>query len=140
MGHKYQTEHYIQYYETDQMGCCHHSNYIRFFEEARSRFFDDTAMPYAEVEKGGILSPVVAAEMEFKMPCRYSDTVLIEAELMSYSGVRFSFSYKIFNKETGDICCVGTTKHCFIDKDGKVISLKKKDPNLHEIMTALANE
>ncbi|MBO4459607.1 MAG: acyl-CoA thioesterase [Clostridiales bacterium] len=140
MGHKYQTEHYIQYYETDQMGCCHHSNYIRFFEEARSRFFDGTDMPYAEVEKGGILSPVVAAEMEFKMPCRYSDTVVIEAELMSYSGVRFSFSYKIFNKETGDICCVGTTKHCFIDKDGKVISLKKKDSNLHEIMTALANE
>ena len=25
----------INYYETDKMGIVHHSNYIRFFEEAR---------------------------------------------------------------------------------------------------------
>ena len=28
-------EHTINYYETDRMGIVHHSNYIRFFEEAR---------------------------------------------------------------------------------------------------------
>lgn len=138
MGKIIGTEHYIQYYETDQMGCCHHSNYIRFFEEARSRFFDEIGMPYAKVEQDGILSPVVAAEMEFKMPCRYSDTIVIEAELVSYSGVRFSFEYKIYNKDTGDVCCTGRTKHCFIDGAGKVLSLKKKDPVLHEKMTELA--
>jgi acyl-CoA thioester hydrolase len=26
--------HKVQYYETDQMGVVHHSNYIRWFEEA----------------------------------------------------------------------------------------------------------
>ena len=25
-------EHHAQYYETDQMGCVHHSNYIRWME------------------------------------------------------------------------------------------------------------
>ena len=28
-------EHIVQYYETDQMKVVHHSNYIRWFEEAR---------------------------------------------------------------------------------------------------------
>ena len=28
-------EHHVKYYETDQMGIVHHSNYIRFMEEAR---------------------------------------------------------------------------------------------------------
>ena len=31
--------HYVQYYETDMMGVTHHSNYIRFMEEARVEFF-----------------------------------------------------------------------------------------------------
>ena len=28
----------INYYETDRMGVVHHSNYIRFLEEARCRW------------------------------------------------------------------------------------------------------
>ena len=28
-------DHKVQYYETDGMGIVHHSNYIRWFEEAR---------------------------------------------------------------------------------------------------------
>ena len=29
--------HKVQYYETDKMGIAHHSNYIRWMEEARLR-------------------------------------------------------------------------------------------------------
>ncbi len=31
-------QHQVQYYETDKMGVTHHSNYIRFMEEARVAF------------------------------------------------------------------------------------------------------
>ena len=33
-------EHNAKYYETDQMGCVHHSNYIRWMEEARVDLMD----------------------------------------------------------------------------------------------------
>ena len=33
-------EHKVQYYETDKMDCVHHSNYIRWFEEARTYLMD----------------------------------------------------------------------------------------------------
>ena len=32
--------HKVQYYETDKMGIVHHSNYIRWMEEARIDFLD----------------------------------------------------------------------------------------------------
>ncbi len=32
--------HRVQYYETDQMAVVHHSNYIRWMEEARVEFLD----------------------------------------------------------------------------------------------------
>lgn len=45
-----------QYYETDQMGVVHHSNYIRWFEEARVFFMDQMGFGYDEMEKSGVSS------------------------------------------------------------------------------------
>ena len=42
-------EHKTQYYETDQMGIIHHSNYIRWFEEARVDFMDRCGFSYAQM-------------------------------------------------------------------------------------------
>lgn len=36
---EYGYKHKVQYYETDQMGVVHHSNYIRWFEEAELIFW-----------------------------------------------------------------------------------------------------
>lgn len=39
-------QHKVQYYETDQMKVVHHSNYIRWFEEARIDYMEQLGMPY----------------------------------------------------------------------------------------------
>ena len=58
-------EHKTQYYETDQMGIIHHSNYIRWFEEARMDMMEQMGMGYAEMEKRGIISPVLSVHSEY---------------------------------------------------------------------------
>ena len=40
MGEQKAYQHKVQYYETDQMGIVHHSNYIRWFEEARTDYME----------------------------------------------------------------------------------------------------
>ena len=52
-------EHQTQYYETDQMGVIHHSNYIRWFEEARIDLMRQMGIGYEEMEAQGIISPVL---------------------------------------------------------------------------------
>ena len=47
----YSYKHKVQYYETDQMGIVHHSNYIRWFEEARIDFLEKIG----DIEVSGIL-------------------------------------------------------------------------------------
>ena len=42
--------HTVQYYETDQMGIIHHSNYIRWMEEARIAYMDEMDFPSGELE------------------------------------------------------------------------------------------
>ncbi len=48
-------EHRTQYYETDQMGIIHHSNYIRWFEEARTDLMRQMGIGYDEMEGQGII-------------------------------------------------------------------------------------
>ena len=50
------------YYETDMMGVVHHSNYLRYFEEARIAFMDSLGIPYKELEENGIMSPVLSVQ------------------------------------------------------------------------------
>lgn len=58
--------HQVQYYETDRMGITHHSNYIRWMEEARVAFLEELGWGYAKLEEMGIISPVTKAACEFK--------------------------------------------------------------------------
>ena len=48
-------KHLVQYYETDQMGIVHHSNYIRWFEEARSFLLEENGFGYKKMEESGII-------------------------------------------------------------------------------------
>ena len=43
-------EHNVKYYETDQMGIVHHSNYIRWMEEARMDLMDQMGFSYKQME------------------------------------------------------------------------------------------
>lgn len=131
-------EHKVQYYETDQMGIVHHSNYIRWFEEARTYVLDEIGFGYKKMEECGILSPVLAVNAEYKSMTHYEDIVLIETNVISYNGVKLALSYKIMDKETKEVRCIGESRHCFLNKEGKPLSLKRYFPEIHQLMEDLA--
>lgn len=122
------------YYETDQMGIIHHSNYIRWFEEARIDMLDKIGLSYAEIEKKGIIIPVLTVSCEYKKLIKFGETVEINVILKSYKGVRFSFGYEIFEKETKELRCTGETTHCFLTKDYQPMNLKKTYPDIYETL------
>lgn len=113
------------YYETDQMGVIHHSNYIRWFEEARTDLMSQMGIGYAQMEKQGIVSPVLSVTCEYKSMTRYGETVVILPVLTFYNGIKMTIQYSVTDKETGELRCVGETRHCFLGRDGKPVSLKK---------------
>ena len=133
-------EHRVQYYETDQMGIAHHSNYIRWFEEARINFFDEIGLGYKESEAKGIISPVLSVEANYKNMSYFHDVVVIKVRLTDYSGVRLTLKYEITDKATGQLRCTGKSRHCFINPEGKVISLKKADPEGYAKLMSMVEE
>ena len=69
--------HKTQYYETDTMKIVHHSNYVRWMEEARCDFLEQIGLGYDVMERSGILSPVLSVYCEYKSMTRFPDTVLV---------------------------------------------------------------
>ena len=122
----------VHYYETDQMSFVHHSNYIRWFEEARLDLLAQYGVSYAQIEAKKILIPVVDVSCKYHRPAKYADTVKIETVMTQYNGVKLCFCYTITNDSTGELLTTGTSTHCFINEDGRPLSLKRHDPELHE--------
>lgn len=122
----------INYYETDKMGIVHHSNYIRFLEEARCKWLESVDMPFDVLEENGITIPVLGVNCTYKNHVTFGDTILIKPFVKEYSGVRMTIGYEVTEKETGKTVIIAETKHCFTDKSLKPINLKKHAPHFSE--------
>ena len=126
-------EHKAQYYETDQMGIIHHSNYIRWFESARIDFMGQMGVSYRAMEESGIISPVLAVSCEYKSMVHFDDEVLIVPAIQSYNGVKLCISYTITDNNSGEVRTKGESRHCFLNREGRPVSLKKEAPLFHEL-------
>lgn len=133
-------EHKIQYYETDQMQVVHHSNYIRWFEEARSELLGTYNVGYDHLEKMGIICPIMSVQAKYKSMSRYPEVVQIKVSVMEYNGVKCIMSFMVRDKMTGEIRCIGESKHCFIDEQGRAISLKRNYPEIHQVFEKIKEE
>lgn len=123
-------EHHVKYYETDQMGIVHHSNYIRWMEEARMDFMEQMGCSYKAMEAAEIISPVLSVHCEYKSMVHFSDTVVIETKISKYDSVKLAVLYRMTDKETGELRTIAKSEHCFLDGTGKPISLKRAYPEI----------
>lgn len=130
-------QHLVQYYETDLAGIVHHSNYVRWFEEARTWMMSDMGYDYAKMEADGVLVPVLAICAQYKRMTRFGETVNIAAKVEQFSGVTMVLSYEITDVATGKVKAVGSSTHAFLDKDSyRPIALKRSLPEVHELFAA----
>ena len=129
-------KHIVQYYETDKMGVTHHSNYIRWMEEARIDVLRQVGWDYAKLEEEGIVSPVIGVDCKYKKSTTFGDMVFITVSAEEYNGVRLTLKYEMKN-ENGDIAAIGHSNHCFFNKERKMLKLQKSFPQLHESLAAL---
>lgn len=120
------------YYETDQMGVVHHTNYIRWFEEARIDLLRQCGINYRDMENRGIIIPVVDMQCSYLTSVRFDDVVEIHLTLTKYTGVRMCFSYEVRFSDSGIPAATGHSTHCFVDPSGKPIGLKRVDAELHD--------
>lgn len=131
-------QHKVQYYETDQMGIVHHSNYIRWFEEARTDLLDQLGFGYEKLEASGIIIPVLEVSAVYRAMTYFGETVAIIPTITEYSGVRFTISYEVQDAVTKEVKTTGFSKHCFLTSEHRITSLKRHHTEMHQVFTELS--
>ncbi|GEQ32494.1 acyl-CoA thioesterase [Marinilactibacillus psychrotolerans] len=134
-------QHKVQYYETDQMGIVHHSNSIRWFEEARTWMMDEMQFGYEKMEALNILVPVLEASAKYISMVKFGETVEITTHISQFTGVKMVIEYEIRDVETGELRTTGQTKHAFLDKESyRPISLKRNHKEIYDLFHAILDK
>ncbi|MDL2292667.1 acyl-CoA thioesterase [Acholeplasma sp. OttesenSCG-928-E16] len=124
------------YHETDQMGVIHHSNFIKWMEEARIFLFEKMGISYKSLEEENIYCPVTEVNVKYLKSVYFKNKVKITLEIEEYSGVQFLINYLMYN-ESDELVARARSYHCFL-KNKKVISLKKENHPYHELLEKLS--
>lgn len=117
------------YYETDQMGIVHHTNYLRYFEEARLDLMRQLNCSARELEEIGIIIPNVDAYAKYLKLLHFEDECIIVVEPTQFSGVKMRFEYEVIKDD--EVYCTGYTTHCFVNRDMKPIALQRSFPDVY---------
>lgn len=114
------------------MGVVHHSNYVRWMEEARVYMMDKMGYSYLKLESIGIASPVLGYTCDISHSTYFGDEVEIQSKIKEYNGVRLTIQYKMSVNEK--VVALGETKHCFTNQKGMPIRLNKACFELDQIL------
>ena len=104
----------VRYYETDQMGIVHHSNYVRYFECGRVDMLKKFGLPIEKIEEAGVMLPVVSVECRYKVPARLGDTLKVVTLIDEVPRAKLVIRTEIFNPD-GLLCCEGKVILGFIN-------------------------
>ncbi len=121
-----------RYAETDQMGIVHHSVYAIWYEFARTEHFNKIGIRYDELEKSGLMTPIVKLTCDYKRPAYYNQEVTVKTRVTESTPVKFVVEYKVYDKNE-NLLNVGTTTLTWTDRETfKIINLKKTNPELYD--------
>jgi acyl-CoA thioester hydrolase len=121
------------------MGVVYHTHYLDWFEEARTEALRDVGLPYADLERDGLMMPVVDLSVRYLKPARYDDMVEIVTTIQdTMPRSRVQFEYQVRATESDSVFATGQVTLCFIDtKRGRPISAP---PQVREVFSKLLDD
>jgi len=108
----------VRYAETDQMGVVYHSNYFPYFESARAESIRQLGFTYADMEKMGVIMPVVDVHCRYLRPAKYDDLLTVKTLLKELPvHHKIEFHHEVYN-EQDELLAVGKITLYFMEAKG----------------------
>lgn len=118
--------HLVKYHEVDSMQIMHHSHYIKVLEDARLDFFLQHGISYKALEASGVLMPVRQVTIDYYIPFRFEESIVVETMVEKQSAVRVVLKNKLYHATTRALHSEATVVLAFIDRQGKVLKYDLK--------------
>jgi acyl-CoA thioester hydrolase len=106
------------------MGVVYYSNYLVWFEVARTELFRHIGYTYRDIEeKQGLRLMVVKAACSYKQPALYDDIIDIECIVSRLGNASIEFRYRVLRGKT--LIAEGETTHVFTDFSNRAKRMPK---------------
>jgi acyl-CoA thioester hydrolase len=115
----------IYYEDTDCGGVVYYANYLKYFERARTEFLESRGLSVASLMRQGIVFVVVHAEVDYRSPARYGETLTIDTSISHVTPASFTFSHVLKEKLGGRVVVEGSARLATTDGNGRVTRLDK---------------
>lgn len=106
----------VRYGDTDKMGVVYYGSYPLYYEAGRTELLRETGISYKEMEKQGIILPVVSLNIQYIAPVYYDELITVFTSIPRMPGVKIFFEYEIYNS-SNQLANKGNTTLAFIDQD-----------------------
>jgi acyl-CoA thioester hydrolase len=103
----------------------YYANYLKYFERARTHYLEERGLSVAGLIEQGRVFVVVHAEVEYRSPARYGETLQIETVIPDMNPAAMTFAHVVCERATGRVVVEGSAKLAVTDGNGKVKRLDK---------------
>jgi acyl-CoA thioester hydrolase len=113
----------VLYADTDTMGIVNNGHYFRYFEQGRGELLRKLDMPYSDIERRGLFTPLTEAWAHFYHSFKYDDLIRIECWISMVKKASFRFDYRLYLEESPELRVAGHTVHATLNQDHKVVKI-----------------
>ena len=113
----------VPYADVDQMGCVHHPNYLKYFEQGRTELLRESGWVYRDLEAAGIYFVVTKAVCNYHNPARYDDLLIVTATVKRVTLARIDHHYELRRKGESVLLATGQTTLACVDGQGRIIPM-----------------
>ena len=90
----------VRYAETDQMGVVYHGHYFQYFEVARAEAIRELGFTYADMERTGVIMPVIEVQCRYLRPALYDDLLTVKVILKELPlHHKIEFHQEVYNEK-----------------------------------------
>ncbi len=109
----------VYYEDTDCGGVVYYANYLRYMERARTEYLADRGQSVKKLMDEGTIFMVLRAEIDYRSPARYGDTIKIETWVSDVSRITMVFNHRMREVTSGRLLVECRSKVVFVDTNGK---------------------
>ena len=115
----------IFYKDVDQMGIVYYSRYFEYFEEARTELLSSIGLGVTDVEKKGIMLPVISSHCDYLKGARFEQTIIIRTSISTEPRSKLQIDYSVFIEDEKEPIATGYTEHAFVNDKGVAVRAPK---------------
>ena len=115
----------IFYKDVDQMGIVYYSRYFEYFEEARTELLASIGLGVTDVEKKGIMLPVISSHCDYLKGARFEQNIIIRASISTETRSKLQIDYSVFIEDEKEPIATGYTEHAFVNDKGVAVRAPK---------------